>query len=71
MTKSDWADYSKTFECKAREKFKVDAYMKIRENLNFLMQRRNRGFFNKLRAATRAAALLRIILQDNPYSVSM
>jgi hypothetical protein len=48
MTKSDWADYSKTFECKEQEKFKIDVYIEIHESLNFLQRRRNRGFFNNL-----------------------
>jgi len=36
MTKSDWADYSKTFECKEQEKFMIDVYIDIHESLNFL-----------------------------------
>jgi len=49
MTKSDWADYSKTFGCKEQKKFKIGVYIEIHESLNFLQRRRNRGFFNNLR----------------------
>jgi len=48
MTKSDYADCSKTFECKEHKKFKIDVYIEIHESLNFLQRRRNRGFFNNL-----------------------
>jgi hypothetical protein len=57
LTKSLSAGCSKTYECKAQKKFKIDVYIDIHESLNFLKQRRNRGFFNNLRAAAKAAAL--------------
>ncbi|SDB29261.1 hypothetical protein SAMN05660653_01403 [Desulfonatronum thiosulfatophilum] len=33
---------------KAQKKFKPEAYLVIREGLNFLQQRSQRGFFNSL-----------------------
>jgi hypothetical protein len=35
-------------KCKEQEKFKAEAYLVIREGLNFLWRRSNREFFNGL-----------------------
>jgi hypothetical protein len=45
MTKSDWADYSKTFECKEQEKFKIGVYYRNTREFEFFAATPQSGFF--------------------------